>query len=211
VIGMADGLTVPFALAAGLSGAVQSNGIIITAGVAEITAGAIAMGLGGYLAGRTEAEHYARELQRERDEVERVPATEMQEVRDVLKEYGISGPVQDAVAEELHRDKAKWVDFMMRFELNMEKPDQLRARKSAFNIGVSYIIGGIVPLVGYIVADTPEKGLVISGIVTVAFLFTFGYVKTKLTGDRPLLGGLKTMLIGILAASAAFLIARWVA
>ncbi|MBK9420106.1 MAG: VIT1/CCC1 transporter family protein [Flavobacteriales bacterium] len=208
VIGMADGLTVPFALAAGLSGAVHSNDIIITAGVAEIVAGSIAMGLGGYLAGRTDVEHYDSELKREYAEVEKVPEKEKQEVREVLAEYGISPAVQHQVAEELSRDKKQWVDFMMKFELNMEKPDALRARKSAFNIGASYIAGGIVPLLGYFVTDTPEQGLMISAIVTVTFLFIFGYVKTKLTGDKPLQGALKTMLIGILAAGAAFLIAR---
>lgn len=211
VIGMADGLTVPFALAAGLSGAVASNGIIITAGVAEITAGAIAMGLGGYLAGRTEAEHYQRELERENTEVEVVPEAEMQEVRDVMGGYGISPQVQDAVAKELARDKRQWVAFMMRYELNLEKPDALRARKSAFNIGASYVAGGIVPLFGYLISDTPKQGLLISSIVTVCFLFLFGYVKTRLTGDRPLLGALKTTLIGILAASAAYTIARLIA
>lgn len=210
VIGMADGLTVPFALAAGLSGAVNSNDIIITAGVAEIVAGAIAMGLGGYLAGRTDVEHYDSELKREYAEVERVPETEKQEVRDMLAEYGISPALQHEVAEELSRDTKQWVDFMMKFELNMEKPDALRARKSAFNIGASYIVGGIVPLIGYFITDTPEKGLIISSIVTVSFLFIFGYVKTKLTSNNPLWGAVKTMLIGILAASAAFLIARWI-
>jgi len=210
VIGMADGLTVPFALAAGLSGAVNSNGIIITAGIAEIVAGSIAMGLGGYLAGRTDVEHYDSELKREYEEVENVPEKEKQEVRDVLGEYGISAELQHQVAEELSHDKKQWVDFMMKFELNMEKPDALRARKSAFNIGASYIVGGIVPLLGYFVTDTPEKGLLISSITTVTFLFVFGYVKTKLTGDRPLWGAIKTTFIGILAASAAFLIARWI-
>ena len=210
VIGMADGLTVPFALAAGLSGAVNSNGIIITAGVAEVVAGAIAMGLGGYLAGRTDVEHYDSELKREYAEVENVPEKEKQEVRDVLAEYGISPRLQTEVAEELSRDKKQWVDFMMKFELNMEKPDALRARKSAFNIGASYVVGGIVPLIGYFITDTPEKGLIISSIVTVSFLFVFGFVKTKLTGDKPWWGAVKTTLIGILAASAAFLIARWI-
>ncbi|MBK8580585.1 MAG: VIT1/CCC1 transporter family protein [Flavobacteriales bacterium] len=204
VIGMADGLTVPFALAAGLSGAVHSNDIIITAGVAEIVAGSIAMGLGGYLAGRTDVEHYDSELKREFAEVEVVPEKEKQEVREVLAEYGISPALQHEVAEELSRDKKQWVDFMMKFELNMEKPDALRARKSAFNIGASYIAGGTVPLLGYFVTDTPEQGLLISSIVTVSFLFIFGYVKTKFTGGSPLQGAMKTMLIGVLAAGAAF-------
>lgn len=210
VIGMADGLTVPFALAAGLSGAVASNGLIITAGVAEIAAGSIAMGLGGYLAGKTEVEHYESELKREYDEVERVPEREIQEVKDVFAEYGISEKLQNEIATELSKDKDKWVDFMMKFELGMEKPDPKRASRSAFNIGVSYVIGGIVPLIGYVIADTPEKGLIISSVLTVVFLFGFGFIKTRLTGNNPLFGAMKTVLTGVLAAGAAYLIARLV-
>ncbi len=211
VIGMADGLTVPFALAAGLSGAVTSNGIIITAGIAEVVAGSIAMGLGGYLAGRTDVEHFDSEKRREEAEVEQVPEREKQEIRDILAEYGISKRLQDDVTEELSRDKHRWVDFMMKFELGMEKPDPQRARKSAFNIGASYVVGGMVPLSAYFFTDTPHRGLLFSSIITVSFLFIFGYVKTRLTGDRPWLGAVKTTLIGVLAATAAFLIARWVA
>ncbi|MBS1938101.1 MAG: VIT1/CCC1 transporter family protein [Bacteroidetes bacterium] len=211
VIGMADGLTVPFALAAGLSGAVTSNGIIITAGIAEVVAGSIAMGLGGYLAGRTDVEHFESEKRREEAEVERMPEREKQEIRDILAEYGISKRLQDDVTEELSRDKHRWVDFMMKFELGMEKPDSQRARKSAFNIGASYVVGGMVPLSAYFFTDTPHRGLLFSSIITVSFLFIFGYVKTRLTGDRPWLGAVKTTLIGVLAATAAFLIARWVA
>ena len=210
VIGMSDGLTVPFALAAGLSGAVSSNTIIITAGIAEIVAGSIAMGLGGYLAGKTDAEHYRSELTREYEEVEIVPEREKQEVKDVFQGYGISPQLQEELAEELSHNKKKWVDFMMRFELGMEEPDPKRATRSAFNIGLSYIIGGIVPLIGYLVTKTPKEGLIISIIVTVLFLSVFGYVKKKLTSTRPLLGALKTVFIGILAAGAAYAIARMI-
>jgi vacuolar iron transporter family protein len=208
VIGMSDGLTVPFALAAGLSGAVSSNGIVITAGMAEIVAGSIAMGLGGYLAGKTESDHYNSELKREYDEVENLPEHEMQEVKDVFEDYGISARLQNEIALELSHDKNKWVDFMMRFELGMERPDEKRASKSAFNIGLSYILGGIVPLTGYFLTETPRDGLIISTVVTIIFLFVFGYIKTKFTGNKPFLGALKTVLTGILAAGAAFFIAR---
>ncbi len=208
VIGMSDGLTVPFALAAGLSGAVSSNGIVITAGMAEIVAGSIAMGLGGYLAGRTEVDHYDSELKREYDEVETVPDREIQEVKDVFEQYGLSPGLQDEISLELSRNKDKWVEFMMRFELGMEKPDEKRASKSAFNIGLSYIIGGIVPLTGYFITKTPREGLIISSAVTILFLFIFGYIKTKLTGNGPFAGGLKTVITGVLAAGAAFFIAR---
>jgi VIT1/CCC1 family predicted Fe2+/Mn2+ transporter len=211
VIGMSDGLTVPFALAAGLSGAVASNSIVITAGIAEVVAGSIAMGLGGYLAGRTDVEHYRSELRREYEEVELLPEVEKQEVREVFEAYGISPRLQDELALELSGDKHKWVDFMMRFELGMEKPDANRATRSALNIGLSYIVGGIVPLIGYFITDTPQKGLLISSLMTVLFLFLFGYVKTKLTGDKPWYGAVKTVFIGVLAAGAAFAIAKMIA
>ena len=208
VIGMSDGLTVPFALAAGLSGAVASNSIVITAGLAEVVAGSIAMGLGGYLAGRTDVDHYQSEYKREFMEVETLPEVEKQEVREVFNAYGISPKLQDELAAELSQDKTKWVDFMMRFELGMEKPDANRASRSAFNIGFSYVVGGMVPLIGYFITSTPAQGLMISSIMTVVFLLVFGFVKTKLTGDKPFYGALKTAFIGILAAGAAFMIAR---
>lgn len=208
VIGMSDGLTVPFALAAGLSGAVASNSIVITAGVAEIVAGSIAMGLGGYLAGKTDADHYYTELKRENEEVDDVPEKEMQEVRDIFKEYGISNNLQDAIALELSKNKMKWVDFMMKFELGLEKPDVNRATRSALNIGLSYVLGGFVPLTGYLIMSSPREGLVLSTIITVLFLFGFGYFKTKLTGNKPWMGAIKTVFTGVLAAGAAFLIAR---
>jgi VIT1/CCC1 family predicted Fe2+/Mn2+ transporter len=209
VIGMSDGLTVPFALAAGLSGAVQSNNIVITAGIAEIVAGSIAMGLGGYLAGKTEQEHYALELKREYDEVVHKPEHEKQEVRDALKEFGVSENAQNLVAEELSQNKDQWVRFMMKYELGLDEPDQHRAKKSAANIGVSYIVGGLIPLSAYFVTETPEEGLVISAILTVICLFVFGYFKTKATGESPLKGALKVTMIGIAAAGAAYLVAKW--
>jgi VIT1/CCC1 family predicted Fe2+/Mn2+ transporter len=207
VIGMSDGLTVPFALAAGLSGAVASNNIVITAGIAEIVAGSIAMGLGGYLAGKTDVEHYQTELKREYEEVKTVPEKEKQEVKEIFGEYGISPGLQDALAFEISQDNKKWVEFMMKFELGMGTPDINRATRSAFNIGLSYVIGGIVPLIGYFLTKTPKEGLVFSTIITVLFLFIFGYVKTKLTGNKPFFGAVKTVLIGVLAAGAAYFIA----
>lgn len=209
VIGMSDGLTVPFALAAGLT-SIASNPIIITAGIAEIVAGSIAMGLGGYLAGRTEVEHYQAELKREYREVEVVPEREMEEVKEVFAEYGISPELQDKLALELSKDKDKWVEFMMRFELGMEEPHPQRAAQSAATIGLSYIGGGIVPLIGYFITDDPKTGLLYSSILTILFLFVFGYVKTKLTGESPFKGAFKTVLIGVLAAGAAFAIAHFI-
>ncbi len=210
VIGMSDGLTVPFALAAGLTGAAQGNGVIVTAGLAEIVAGSIAMGLGGYLAGKTEIDHYASELKREYYEVDHFPEREKQEVREVFAEYGLSAAAQETIVEELARDKDKWVNFMMRYELGLEQPDINRARQSALTIGVSYVIGGIVPLSTYfpIFSSNAHDGFVYSCVITAICLFIFGYFKTKIIGQPPLNGAIKTLFIGALAAGSAYLIAN---
>ncbi len=208
VIGMSDGLTVPFALAAGLSGAVSNTSIITTAGIAEIVAGSIAMGLGGYLAGQTEVEHYAAELKREYDEVERVPEREKEEVREVFADYGLDEASQELIVEALAKDKKKWVDFMMKFELGLEKPDINRARDSALTIGVAYIVGGIIPLAPYFFVEDAHQGLLYSIIVTLITLFVFGFFKSKVTGQNPLTGAIKVTLIGAAAAGAAFFVAK---
>jgi VIT1/CCC1 family predicted Fe2+/Mn2+ transporter len=208
VIGMSDGLTVPFALAAGLSGAVHSNAVVITAGIAEIVAGSIAMGLGGYLAGKTEQEHYQAELTREYEEVENIPELEKDEVKLVFAEYGLNENTQTLIAEEMAKDKDKWVDFMMKYELGLEKPDVNRARDSAATIGISYIVGGLIPLSGYFFTPTPYKGLFVSSILTVICLFFFGWFKSKFTGQPLFKGAIKVTLIGIAAATAAFMVAK---
>jgi VIT1/CCC1 family predicted Fe2+/Mn2+ transporter len=211
VIGMSDGLTVPFALAAGLSGVLKSNSLIITGGLAEICAGSIAMGLGGYLAGRTEIEHYRNELKREYREIETRYEDEKQEVRDVFAGYGLSQKSQNMIADELSKDHTKWVEFMMRFELGLEKPDEKRAGKSALNIGLAYVIGGIVPLLGYFFTDRPEQGLFVSTIITLICLFFFGFLKSKVTGHPPLIGALRITFIGALAGGSAYILAKLVA
>lgn len=205
---MADGLTVPFALAAGLSGAVDSNNIIITAGVAEIIAGSIAMGLGGYLAGKTDSDHFDSELKREYDEVENLPEKEKAEIREILSEYGITAATQQKVADELANDKTHWVNFMMKFELGLVKPDKLRARKSAANIAVSYIVGGMIPLSAYLFTNNPNDGLIYSSVITLLALLAFGFFKARVTGQSPLVGATRTAVIGALAAAAAFGIAK---
>lgn len=208
VIGMADGLTVPFALAAGLSGAVDSSSIVITAGIAEIAAGSIAMGLGGFLAGRTEADHYSSELHREYQEVDEFPEKEKAEVREVFANFGLSEKLQHEIAEEMSKDKDRWVDFMMRYELGLEKPQANRASKSAFTIGLSYVAGGIIPLMPYFLISNSAEALYYSCVVTLICLFVFGYFKSKVTGQRPFSGALKVVFIGALAAAAAFGLAR---
>ena len=208
VIGMSDGLTVPFALAAGLSGAVDSTHLVVIAGLAEVAAGSIAMGLGGFLAGKTEIDHYNSELKREYNEVERVPEKEKEEVREFFEHLGLSPAVQQQTVTELTKNKDRWVDFMMKHELGLDKPDEKRARKSAFNIGLSYIVGGMVPLAPYFFLEDTLEGLKISAIITLIALFVFGYFKAKMTGISPVLGGLKVMLIGAIAAGAAFGIAK---
>jgi len=210
VIGMSDGLTVPFALAAGLSGAVASNAthIIVIAGVAEIAAGSIAMGLGGYLAGKTEQDHYRSELKREYDEVESKRDIEIKEVKEVFAEWGLSEEVQEKATQEIIKDKDKWVQFMMKHELHLDEPDPKRATRSAFNIGVSYIVGGFVPLSPYFFVSNSIDALKVSAIVTLVCLFIFGYFKSRITGVNPLKGGVRVMLIGAAAAAAAFGIAK---
>ena len=208
VIGMSDGLTVPFALAAGLSGAISSSTLVVTAGIAEIVAGSIAMGLGGYLAGRTEVDHYNSELKREYDEVERVPEQEKIEVREVFAEFGLSEALQYQIAEEMSNDKKKWVEFMMRYELGLEEPNRNRAAKSAITIGASYIVGGIIPLSPYILMDHAQMALYYSCVVTLICLFIFGYFKSKMTGQPALSGAFKVVVIGAMAAGAAFLMAK---
>jgi VIT1/CCC1 family predicted Fe2+/Mn2+ transporter len=207
VIGMSDGLTVPFALAAGLTGAVTNSSIIVIAGIAEIVAGSIAMGLGGYLAGKTELDHYNNELKREYEEVERIPEMEKKEVKDFFANIGLSEEIQDMASEEIAKDKKQWVDFMMKFELGLDKPDPARAKKSALNIGISYAVGGIVPLSPYFFIPVSGEALKYSVIATLICLFIFGYFKSKVTGVPLLSGALKVMLIGALAAGAAFAVA----
>ncbi|MGZ8556939.1 MAG: VIT1/CCC1 transporter family protein [Chitinophagaceae bacterium] len=208
VIGMSDGLTVPFALAAGLSGAVDSNAIIVIAGIAEVAAGSIAMGLGGYLAGKTEIDHYQSELKREYEEIEKVPEVEKEEVKSFFANIGLSEEMQEKATEEISKDKKQWVDFMMKYELGLDKPDPKRATKSALNIGLSYAAGGLVPLSPYFFVDTPVEGLKISAGVTLLCLFIFGFFKSKITGVNPWLGAMRVTLIGALAAAAAFGVAK---
>jgi vacuolar iron transporter family protein len=213
VIGMSDGLTVPFALAAGLTGAINSAGIIVTAGLAEIAAGAIAMGLGGYLAAKSDAEHYAKEREREKREVVEIPDEEKREVAQVLHSYGLTQKESDPIVEALARHPKKWVDFMMRFELGLEKPDPKRAIASALTIAASYVGGGLIPLAPYIASAYIKSigltaALFYSVGVTLLALFVFGFIKGRFTGTRPLRSALQTALIGSVAAGAAFLIAR---
>jgi vacuolar iron transporter family protein len=208
VIGMSDGLTVPFALAAGLSGAVSSTTIILTAGLAEIAAGSIAMGLGGYLAARSDAEHYASERLREQQEIQEMTGAEKAEVMDVFTSYGLSEAESTPIVEALSKRPDAWIDFMMRFELGLEKPDPKRALTSALTIAASYVVGGLIPLSPYFFLSPVTTALLFSVMATLLALLLFGYVKGRFTGASPLRSALQTALIGGLAAAAAFLIAR---
>ena len=210
VIGMSDGLTVPFALAAGLSGAVGPDGthIIVIAGIAEVAAGSIAMGLGGYLAGKTEQDHYNSEVKREYYEVDHLRHREIEETKEFFKNIGLSEDLQNKATEEISRDKKQWVEFMMKYELGLDKPDPKRATKSALNIGLSYVVGGMVPLSPYFFVDSPTEGLGISVVVTLLCLFVFGWFKSNITGVNPWWGAVRVMLIGAAAAGAAFGVAK---
>lgn len=208
VIGMSDGLTVPFALAAGLSGAVDNSRIVVIAGLAEIAAGSIAMGLGGYLAARSDAEHYESERKREEREVEEIPDEEAAEVQKVFADYGLTREESVPVIAALTKKPKEWVDFMMRFELGLEEPDPKRAVQSALTIAGSYIAGGFIPLSPYLVFHSSREALAWSAAVTLVALGVFGYIKGRFTGSRPGRSALQTVVIGGLAAGAAFLIAK---
>ncbi len=208
VIGMADGLTVPFALAAGLSGAVSSSGLVVTAGLAEIAAGSIAMGLGGYLAAKTDLDHYASERLRELRETQHIPEREAEEVAEIFRGYGLRDEQIAPLIETLQANPTQWVDFMMRFELGLDEPDPTRARISAWTIALSYVVGGLLPLLPYMFFADIHTALWWSVAVTPVALFVFGYVKSGYTGVPPWRGGFQTLLVGGLAAAAAFGIAR---
>lgn len=210
VLGAADGLTVPFALAAGLAGAVSSSAIIVTAGLAEIVAGAIAMGLGGYLAARSESDHYASEYRREAKEIVEIPHEERREVAKVLQEYGLEGEGLGRAVDAISANPQKWVDFMMRFELGLERPTSKRAMTSAGTIGVAYFGGGLIPLLPYIFAESIQAALIWSIGVTLVTLMVLGTTKGRMTGMPPLRSGIQTVVVGGAAATTAFLVARWV-
>jgi VIT1/CCC1 family predicted Fe2+/Mn2+ transporter len=210
VIGMADGLTVPFALAAGLSGAATTTRIIVIAGLAEIAAGSIAMGLGGYLAARSDADHYASELKREQREVEELPEVEAQEVLEVFETFGLTHAEAVPIVDSLRTRPQQWVDFMMRFELGLEAPDPQRAVRSAVTIAGAYIVGGLIPLAPYMLVASAESALIVSVVATIVALGMFGAVKGHYTGMHLVPSALRTAFIGGLAAAAAFGIARLV-
>lgn len=210
VIGMSDGLTVPFALAAGLTGAIAATSVVVTAGFAEIAAGSIAMGLGGYLAARTDAEHYNSEKLREMKECVEIPEAEREEVAAIFRGYGLKEEEVKPVVTAISADRDRWVDFMMRYELGLEEPESKRARTSAMTIAFSYIAGGMIPLAPYIFVANIHTALLFSVAVTLLALFVFGYIKGRFTGLKPLRSGIQTVLIGGLAAAAAFAIARMI-
>jgi VIT1/CCC1 family predicted Fe2+/Mn2+ transporter len=208
VIGMSDGLTVPFALAAGLSGSIAATRIVVVAGLAEIAAGSIAMGLGGYLAGRTDIDHYNSEREREIRETVELPEEEADEVRKVFRGYGMSPEQAEPVVDAIRSDQNRWVDFMMRFELGLEAPEPKRARQSAATIALSYVAGGLVPLTPYMFLSKISEALGVSVVATLIALFVFGYFKGKFTGIHPFRGGMQTVTVGGLASAAAYTIAK---
>lgn len=210
VLGMSDGLTVPFALAAGLASATSSHSIIVTAGLAEIAAGAIAMGLGGYLAGRSEVEHYAREKRREEREIHSLPDEEEDEIIEIFGGYGIKPEESQVIVKALRRNPDHWRDFMMKFELGLEEPDPKRAWRSAVTIGGAYVVGGFIPLLPYMGLVSPDQALSTSVVVTLVALFAFGWVKGRLSGTGTWKGAFRTMAIGGAAAFAAYSIAKLV-
>ncbi|CAJ1936747.1 unnamed protein product [Sphenostylis stenocarpa] len=208
IIGVSDGLTVPFALAAGLSGTNATSAIVLTAGIAEVAAGAISMGLGGYLAAKSDADHYARELKREQEEIIAVPETEAAEVAEILAQYGVEAHEYAPVVNALRKNPQAWLDFMMKFELGLEKPDPRRALHSAMTIATAYIMGGLVPLAPYMFIPRASEAVVISVVVTLIALLIFGFAKGHFTGNKPFRSAFETALIGAIASAAAFGMAK---
>ncbi|KAF5442839.1 hypothetical protein F2P56_035456 [Juglans regia] len=208
ILGVSDGLTVPFALAAGLSGADVPSSIILIAGIAEVAAGAISMGLGGYLAAKSEADHYSRELKREQEEIIAVPDIEAAECAEILAQYGVEPHEYEPVINALRRNPQAWVDFMMKFELGLEKPDPMRALQSALIIAISYVLGGSVPLIPYMLIPVATKALLVSIALTLGALLFFGLVKGYFTGNQPFISAFQTALIGAIASAAAYSIAK---
>ncbi|QQE80996.1 VIT1/CCC1 transporter family protein [Alicyclobacillus sp. SO9] len=211
IIGMADGLTVPFALAAGLSGAVSNTWLIVTAGLAEIAAGSIAMGLGGYLAVKSDHEYYEAEMERERQEIRDMPEAERREVEDIIRRWGFHHHHVEPAVNTITDDNDKWIDFMMQYELRLERPRPERARNSSLTIGISYIIGGLVPLAPYFLFTNAAQALLVSVIFTILALFIFGYVKARFIGTRAWRSAFQMALVGGLAALVAFLAAKYIA
>jgi VIT1/CCC1 family predicted Fe2+/Mn2+ transporter len=210
VLGMSDGLTVPFAIAAGMSGASVSVSVVIIAGLAEIAAGSISMGLGGFLAGRSEVEHYQVEEAREKQETLEVPDLEVEEVKSVFRDYGLNEEQMAPVVKALVANPEKWVEFMMRFELGLTAPDPRRAWQSAITIALSYALSGFIPLSPYILLNSVNRALYVSAGVTLTALFIFGYIKGRITGISAFRSAVEMLIVGGIAAGAAFLIARWI-
>lgn len=208
VIGLSDGLTVPFALTAGLSAAIDSNSIIAIAGSAAVVAGSVAMGLGGYQAGKSEIADQKAELKREYGAIGKGPDPEKKEMKIFFANIGLSEEMQEKAAEEISNDKKQWVDFITKYDLSLNRPDPKKATRSALNIGLSYALGGLVPVIPYVFVDTPSEGLKISALITLLCLFIFGFFKSKITYLNPWLGAIRVTLIGALAAGAAFGVAK---
>ncbi|HEV7214042.1 MAG TPA: VIT1/CCC1 transporter family protein [Chloroflexota bacterium] len=208
VIGMSDGLTVPFALAAGLSGAVQNHWLVVIAGAAEMAAGSIAMGLGGYLAAQSDTDSYRAEQERERREIVEVPDVEREEVRAIFAGYGLTGQSLEAAVDAIAHDATSWTQFMMREELGLQAPEPGRALRSSVTIGGAYILGGIVPLFPYLLPLAVSTALLVSALVTLVALAVFGWAKGAFTGLSPLRSAAQTVLVGGIAAAVAYAIAR---
>lgn len=210
VLGMSDGLTVPFALAAGLAGTQQPGRVVVAAGLAEIAAGAIAMGLGGWLAARGQAEHYEAERVREERELVEKPGVEAAEVATIFRGYGLPERAVGELVAALEANPGRYVDFMMRFELGLEAPEPRRALTSAATIATSYALGGLVPLAPYLLIAEVDRALPWSAAATLFVLALFGAAKGRFTGVGMARSSLQTTTVGALAAGAAFALARFV-
>ena len=208
IIGVSDGLTVPFALTAGMSGVLDTNHLVIVSGIAEIAAGCISMGLGGFLSGESEKDHYESLSNQEYHEIETIPDSELKEVEDVFLDLGVDDDLSKKVAYQISKNKDNWVEFMMKFEIGLEKPVKNRALRSGATIAASYLAGGFIPLFPYFLAPNNHQGLIWSCVVTIIALIIFGYFKSKVTGQKLIPGTIKVTVIGVVAAAAAYFLAK---
>src|SRR5213594_1710526 len=196
ILGMSDGLTTPFALAAGLVGASTSNLLVVIGGVAEIAAGAISMGLGGYLAAQSQAETYRSEHAREMHETEVMPAEERAEVWRIFRNYGLRGRALEQATNAVTAERDAWVRFMMREELGLEEPEPSAALWSAARIAGAYVVAGLIPLFPYAFRIPIGRALLASVIVTGVALAVFGAVKGRYTGASAVRSAMQTLVIG---------------
>lgn len=208
IIGTSDGLTIPFALAAGLSKVVESNNVIVAAGIIAVAAGSIAMGIGGVSAAHSTRKEFHHDLKKKYETLEEMDHDEKQEVKNFFNQLGLSESLQEHATEELSKDKKNWEEFIKKYEPSLIQPEKGKATRSGINIALSYIIGGFIPLLPYLFIANTSNAFNISVAVTLICLFVSGWMKSRFTGERSFSAAFRMMLTGATAAAAAYIVAR---